>query len=275
MRASAPTMRILALLVACSLGGCVTYQRYDRPILPEAPQDKGLVYFYREDSRAEKFDYITRNGEIVGIIVPHSYTFVFSAPGKSRFQVSGGFVAECKLVVEAGQTYFFRIDLKPSWRGLWGYDGALVPVTEDEALPKLKELTFVSLHELEASVLAAAAERSIGYAATTNGVPCNDESSPFYAYDRNVIRRIQARWFELLGRHKTDQSEEVVSIQFELLSDGSVMNLELSNTNAVPESLVDLCERAIIESAPFDPWPDDLRKLAGEEPRKATLTFYY
>jgi hypothetical protein len=50
--------------------------------------------------------------------------------------------------------------------------------------------------------------------------------------------------------------------------------MEITN-NSGGRLMALLCEKAIIESAPFDPLPDNLRALAGKEPREATFTFYY
>ncbi len=102
----------------------------------------------------------------------------------------------------------------------------------------------------------------------------NVEASPFGAYDKKVIKAIQSRWYQLIDRYGIYESTATVTIYFELLDDGQVRNVKPIDDNG--NSILSLfCEKAIIESGPFDPWPDELRALAGKEPRQATFTFYY
>ena len=102
----------------------------------------------------------------------------------------------------------------------------------------------------------------------------NVEASPFGAYDKKVIKAIQSRWFHLIDRYGIYESTATVTIYFELFDDGQVRNVK--TIEGGENSILSLfCEKAIIESGPFDPWPDELRALAGKEPRQATFTFYY
>jgi outer membrane biosynthesis protein TonB len=102
----------------------------------------------------------------------------------------------------------------------------------------------------------------------------NVEASPFGAYDKKVIKAIQSRWYQLIDRYGIYESTATVTVYFELNDDGQVKNVK--TIEGTENSILSLfCEKAIIESGPFDPWPDDLRALAGKEPRQATFTFYY
>lgn len=102
----------------------------------------------------------------------------------------------------------------------------------------------------------------------------NVEASPFGAYDKKVIKAIQSRWFQLIDRYGIYESTATVTVYFELFDDGQVKNVKTIEGNE--NSILSLfCEKAIIESGPFDPWPEELRALAGKEPRQATFTFYY
>jgi hypothetical protein len=65
-----------------------------------------------------------------------------------------------------------------------------------------------------------------------------------------------------------------VTVHFELLDDGQVQNWKISD-NTAGEILSLFCEKAIIESSPFDPLSDELRALIGKEPREISFTFYY
>ncbi len=102
----------------------------------------------------------------------------------------------------------------------------------------------------------------------------NVEASPFGAYDKKVIKAVQSRWFQLIDRYGIYEREGMVTVYFELFDDGQVKNVK--TIEGANDSILSLfCEKAIIESGPFDPWPEELRALAGKEPRQATFTFYY
>jgi hypothetical protein len=102
----------------------------------------------------------------------------------------------------------------------------------------------------------------------------NVEASPFGAYDKKVIKAVQSRWFQFIDRYGIYEKTATVTVYFELLDDGQVKNVK--TTEGGEDTILSLfCEKAIIESGPFDPWPDELRALAGKEPRQATFTFYY
>ena len=136
--------RLVPLLV---LTGCVTYQKHDRPIFPEAREDKGLLYFYRDDviSDSSSECYITRDDLIVGRLFARSYTFIFSEPGSFLFRAQRGPGIGYRIPVEGGRTYYFRVELKPIWGGVMGYGLDLIPVPEEEAMSKMRDLTYVSM----------------------------------------------------------------------------------------------------------------------------------
>ncbi len=98
--------------------------------------------------------------------------------------------------------------------------------------------------------------------------------SPFGAYDKKLIKAVQSHWYELIDRLGIYESADVVIVKFALLDDGQVR--DLTSTDSGQSSILSLfCEKAIIESSPFDPLPDELRALIGKEPREISFTFYY
>ncbi|HTS16890.1 MAG TPA: hypothetical protein VMP11_04900 [Verrucomicrobiae bacterium] len=102
----------------------------------------------------------------------------------------------------------------------------------------------------------------------------NVEESPFGAYDKKVVKAIQSRWYQLIDRYGIYESTATVTVYFELFDDGQVKNVK--TTDGSENSILSLfCEKAILESGPFDPWPESLRALVGKEPREASITFYY
>jgi len=98
--------------------------------------------------------------------------------------------------------------------------------------------------------------------------------SPFGAYDKKLIKAVQSHWYALIDHYGIYESADVVTVKFQLLDDGQVRNV--SSTDDAQSRILSLfCEKAIIDSGPFDPLSDELRALIGKEPREISFTFYY
>jgi hypothetical protein len=100
-------------------------------------------------------------------------------------------------------------------------------------------------------------------------------ATEFGAYDLKIITAVQNRWYDLL-EHRNYAGEESgrVTLRFRLNADGSIAQV------AFVESTVDLalgmlCQSAIKDPAPFDPWPSDMRRKIGDSFREVTFTFFY
>ena len=102
----------------------------------------------------------------------------------------------------------------------------------------------------------------------------NVASSPFGEYDKKIVRAVQSRWYALIDRYGIYERVGTVALHFQLYEDGTVHHLEAVE-NSAGEILRLFCEKAVLESAPFDPLPDELRRLVGKEPRDVNFTFYY
>lgn len=102
----------------------------------------------------------------------------------------------------------------------------------------------------------------------------NVAESPFGAYDKLIVRAVQSRWYALIEKNGLYERSGEVTIHFQLLADGAVTNAEVKSTSA-GEILALFCQKAIVESAPFAPWPEQLRVYLGNEPRDVDFTFYY
>ena len=98
--------------------------------------------------------------------------------------------------------------------------------------------------------------------------------SPFGKYDKEVIRAVQSHWYALIEQNRLYERAGVVHLRFDMLADGSVKNLEVKE-NSAGQILGLFCEKAIVDSAPFRPLPDQLRVLIGNEPRDVNFSFYY
>lgn len=110
--------------------------------------------------------------------------------------------------------------------------------------------------------------------ARTGVAAFNVAASPFGEYDKKVVRAVQSRWFALIDRNDIYERTGAVALHFELYADGSVRALRRGE-NTAGEILALFCEKAILESAPFEAFPAALRVLVGDEPRAVDFTFYY
>ncbi len=137
--------------------------------------------------------------------------------------------------------------------------------------PARKTMTGSSSNRELAATKSRAASRGvfhIGIAAF------NVASSPFGAYDKALIYAVQSRWYEVLNTQRMDTHAGTVELKFDLLADGSVANMEMKANSAGP-ALGLYCQKAVVESAPFAPLPEDLKRLIGGDSREIIFTFYY
>ncbi len=98
-------------------------------------------------------------------------------------------------------------------------------------------------------------------------------ATKFGAYDAAFIAAVQERWFNLLEDTPFTQRTGKVILEFRLHYDGRITDMKM-NGNEVGELLGLLCERAVLDPAPFATWPDDMRRLMGLT-RDVSITFYY
>ena len=98
--------------------------------------------------------------------------------------------------------------------------------------------------------------------------------TPFSSYDAAFIAAVQQRWYDLIDSSQFAQRSGKVVLEFKLTYDGRIMDLRV-NDNEVGEILSLLCQRAILDPAPYARWPDDMRRMIGNNHREVTFTFYY
>ncbi|MCS7090344.1 MAG: hypothetical protein RMN51_08570 [Verrucomicrobiota bacterium] len=101
------------------------------------------------------------------------------------------------------------------------------------------------------------------------------KATPFGDYDAAFVRAVADRWYALLEakRYAGYQRGKVV-LRFHLHPDGRVTDLQVvESTVGLDLSL--LCEMAVLDPAPYAPWPRELRRLVEGDRRKVQFTFYY
>jgi hypothetical protein len=98
--------------------------------------------------------------------------------------------------------------------------------------------------------------------------------SPFAAYDKTIVAAVEKRWYALIDHYGIKDSATVVTVHFQIFKDGHLEDVKvLGNTGG--QILALFCEKAIIDSGPFDPLPADLVVRAGKGPRDVRFTFSY
>jgi hypothetical protein len=100
------------------------------------------------------------------------------------------------------------------------------------------------------------------------------KGSIFGSYDAAFIAAVQQRWYDLLETTPYVQRSGKVILEFRLNHDGRITDMYMSD-NEVGDILAYVCQRAVMDPAPFGKWPDDMRRMIGNTYREVTFTFYY
>jgi outer membrane biosynthesis protein TonB len=99
-------------------------------------------------------------------------------------------------------------------------------------------------------------------------------SSPLGSYDRYLIEAIKTHWYALLDeRNYAAESRGKVMLQFVLHPDGRITDMAMPE-NSASEVLGYICQKAVLDPAPYPPWPMEMRRMIGEN-RQIQFTFYY
>ncbi len=100
------------------------------------------------------------------------------------------------------------------------------------------------------------------------------KATPFGAYDAALVEAISQRWFSLLDqRDYASDSRGKVVLQFSLHYDGRITDMSMAE-NTVGDVLGLICEKAVLDPAPFAIWPAEMRRIMGDT-RNIQFTFYY
>jgi hypothetical protein len=101
------------------------------------------------------------------------------------------------------------------------------------------------------------------------------KATPFGAYDKAFIEAVTQRWYDLLDNRQfaRDRSGKVV-LQFHLNYDGRISDMDVRQ-NTVGDMLGYVCQKAVMDPAPYAKWPTDMRVMMDTDYREITFTFYY
>ena len=107
-------------------------------------------------------------------------------------------------------------------------------------------------------------------------VPSFDaKATPFGVYDAAFIEAVTQRWYDLLDSRQfaRDRSGKVI-LQFHLNYDGRISDMKVTE-NTVGDVLGYVCQKAVMDPAPYAKWPTDMREMMNADYREITFTFYY
>jgi hypothetical protein len=86
---------------------------------------------------------------------------------------------------------------------------------------------------------------------------------PQGAYSKKMFAEIGRYWTQLLDRRYADGQPGRARLNFTLYPTGRVDHLKIAQNSASP-ILGELCQTAVLQCAPFDPWPEDLKLIGGD-----------
>jgi hypothetical protein len=105
-------------------------------------------------------------------------------------------------------------------------------------------------------------------------VAFNTKATPFGEYDQAFIAAVEQCWYRLLEDHRGNQRSGRVVIDFKLNSDGRITDLNVQSNDS-GEIYGMICQRAILDPAPYQKWPPEMLRAIGSNTREIRFTFYY
>jgi hypothetical protein len=92
-------------------------------------------------------------------------------------------------------------------------------------------------------------------------------------YDRAFVDAVQARWDYLLQDQSSTPIGEV-ALEFKMHYDGRITDMKMPH-NGVDAFFALLCQKAILDNAPYARWSKEMRNELAGDTRDVTFTFYY
>jgi hypothetical protein len=66
-----------------------------------------------------------------------------------------------------------------------------------------------------------------------------------------------------------------VVVQFRLNYDGTISDLKVTENNVNSTTLMLMCQKAISDPSPYDPWPREMRLMVDKNYRELQFAFFY
>lgn len=154
-------------------------------------------------------------------------------------------------------------------------DVTLRPETGAAEHTRPRTITEAKMRQPQSSQLAGQKMKQEGGVRRHLAITSLDaKATPFGAYDAAFIQAVQQRWYDLLDSRQfaLDRTGRVV-LQFRLNYDGRVTDMKCVEST-VGDTLAYVCQKAILDPAPYEKWPGDMRRMLGDT-RDVQFTFYY
>lgn len=102
------------------------------------------------------------------------------------------------------------------------------------------------------------------------------QGTPLGNYDAIFIQAVQSRWYDLIDQQSqmSMRSGKVV-LFFSLNHDGRITGMRVLENTTESDILALLCQKGVIDPAPYKEWPRDMRLLVGKDSREIKFSFYY
>lgn len=113
-----------------------------------------------------------------------------------------------------------------------------------------------------------------GMARRGNLAMVDAKGTTFGAYDAAFIEAVRQRWYDLIESRYDGYQIGKVTLQFHLNYDGRITDMNVAEST-VGDMLGLLCQKAVLDPAPFEKWPRDMRLAVGRDFRPIQFTFYY
>ncbi len=99
--------------------------------------------------------------------------------------------------------------------------------------------------------------------------------SEFGAYFQRMIEAIARQWYLLCSRYDlTSAMNSRVIVTFYINSEGELTRIQTMYTSS-PKMQTSICEQAILSTAPYGIWTEDMVKTFSGQDQSVTITFYY
>jgi outer membrane biosynthesis protein TonB len=99
------------------------------------------------------------------------------------------------------------------------------------------------------------------------------KGTPFGSYDAAFIAAVQHRWDTLMEGRIANSPGKVV-VEFRLSYDGRITDLRVIESE-VGDLLTLMCQKAILDPAPYPRWPIEMRRAVRSDSRLIKFTFHY
>ncbi len=83
--------------------------------------------------------------------------------------------------------------------------------------------------------------------------------SPFVQYDNALIGAISNQWFKAVNTLTPKPPAGTVVLAFQLNLNGTINGLKVVQSDE-NQRCATLCEQAVLDAAPFDSWPEEMRQ---------------